>query len=400
MGEHLGQSSRVQAVVDMTGPTDFLQVPTTVPGLDYDRWLLGDFATNLPPTLATVNPINFIRPSAPPFLILHGEADPNVNILASQLLHTALTNAGVPSIFIRLPGVGHNIPANQDAPAAQWLADTLNPPGAVSLVVSNHSFEFPVIAAGTFSASAAPPGWSAYGSLNFGSRTIGVIDPATSTLYAAPVPHGENVGVIFLMDNPQNQTFFARLEAGLRQTLTAPLRTRRHYTLRVEVGNIANDVNAPFLFGGFPNYRIDLLAGTNVLASDHNTLLPGEGRFLTSTVSVTIAASHPFAGQSLGLRLVNLNSAPGIEVNWDNVRLESSPLLPPALTITHEVLLGRIRLSWSDTGVGVFPVQTTADLAAPIAWSPFPILPVLNAGWWSLSIPAPASPRYFRLQLP
>ena len=400
VGEHLGQSSRVQAVVDMTGPTDLLQVPTTVPGFDYDRWLLGDYATNHPPTLATVNPINFIRPSAPPFLILHGEADPNVNILASQLLHAALTNAGASSTFLRLPGVGHIIPANQDAPAAQWLADTLNPPGAVSLVVSNHSFEFPVIPAGAFSINPLPPGWAAYGNINFNNRSAGVLHPATTTLYAELPPDGRNVGVTFLMDNPQNQTFFARLQAGLRQTLTAPLRTRRHYTLHVGVGNIANDVNAPFLFGGFPNYRIDLLAGTNVLASDHKTLLPGEGRFLTSTVSVTIAASHPFAGQSLGLRLVNMNSAPGIEVNWDNVRIESSPLPPPALTITHEVLLGRIRLSWADTGVGVFSVQTTADLAAPIAWSPFPILPVLNAGWWSLSIPTPASPRYFRLQLP
>ena len=400
VGEHLGQSSRVQAVVDMTGPTDLLQVPTTVPGFDYDRWLLGDYATNHPPTLATVNPIHFVRPGAPPFLIIHGEADPNVNILASQLLHTAVTNAGVPSLFVRLPGVGHTIPANQDAPAARWLADTLNTTGTVSLVISNHSFEFPVIPSNSFAVSAPPPGWVSYGSINNNNRSVGVLDPAGSTLYAGPVPHGENVGVTFLLDNPQNQTFFANSEAGLRQTLSATLQTRRRYTLRVEVGNIANEANATFAFAGFPNYRIDLLAGTNVLASDSNSLLPGEGRFLPSTVSVNVAASNPYGGQALGIRLVNLNSAPGIEVNWDNVRLESSPFPPPVLMLEHEVLIGRIRLSWADTGGGPFSVQAATNLASPIAWQSLPGAPVLNAGVWSLSIPTPAFPLFFRVQAP
>jgi len=397
-GEHLDQSSRVQAVVDMTGPTDLLQVPTVVPGFDYDRWLLGDAATNHPPALATVNPVPFIRASAPPFLIIHGEADPNVNILASQLLHTVLTNAGVPSQFVRLPGVGHTIPANQDVPAARWLADTLNATGVVSLAISNHSFEFPVIPADSFNVAAPPPGWLSFGSINNNNRSVGVLDPAGSTLYAGSVPHGENVGVTFLMDNPQNQTFFANSEAGLRQTLAATLQTRRRYTLRVEVGNIANDVNAPFAFAGFPNYRIDLLAGTNVLASDRNTLRPAEGRFLTSTVAVNVAASNPFVGQPLGIRLVNLNSAPGIEVNWDNVRLESAPLDPPMLVLAHEVEAARLRLSWADTGIP-FVVQETESLSQPVEWHELDGVPALSNGVWSLSIPVPDGPRFFRLSL-
>jgi len=400
VGEHLGESSRVQAVVDMTGPTDFLQVPTMVPGFDYDLWLLGDYATNNPATLGTVNPINFVRSDAPPFRIIHGEADPNVNILASQLLHTALTNAGVSSTFIRLPGVGHIIPATQDAPAAQWLADMFNASSNFSLTISNHSFEFPVIPSNSFNVASAPPGWVSYGSINNNNRSVGVLDPAGSTLYAGPVPHGENVGVTFLMDNPQNQTNYANSEAGLRQTLTATLQTLRRYTLRVEVGNIAPDVNATFAFAGFPNYRIDLMAGTSVLASDNNTLLPGEGEFLTSTVAVNVAASNPFGGQPLGIRLVNLNNAPGIEVNWDNVRLESSPIPSPTFTITHEILLGRIRLSWPDTSGLSFSIHTATNLTAPIVWSPLSNAPVLNASTWSLSISNPASPQFFRLQSP
>ncbi len=399
VGEHLDQSSRVQAVVDMTGPTDLLQVPTAVPGFDFDLWLLGDYATNRPPTLATVNPIHFIRRDAPPFRIIHGEVDPNVNILASQLLHTALTTAAVPAMFLRLPGVGHTIPANQDIPAAQWLADVLARPGRTSITVSNHSFEFPAMAAGTFSVNPVPPGWQLYGNINFNNRSVGVLHPATTTLYAEPPPEGRNVGVTFLMDNPANQTNYAGLEAGLRQVLPATLRPRRQYTLRVDVGNIANDANAPFAFAGFPNYRVDLFAGTNVLASDNNSLLPGEGRFLTSIVSTNIGAVHPLLGQQLGIRLVNLNSAPGIEVNWDNVRLESSPPVPPEISVSFDASSGNLRLSWADAGE-FFHVQETSSLADPVSWRVLDQLPELHDGAWLLSIPAPTSSRFFRLSLP
>lgn len=197
---------------------------------------------------------------------------------------------------------------------------------ATPIPVANHSFEAPAIPAGTFATTAPPPGWTGYGPLNYGARTIGVLHPATTTLYAVPPPHGVNTGVVFLMDDQSNQLFFARREAGLQQTFTEGLRTGRRYTLTVEVGNIANDVAAPFLFGGFPGYRVELQAGGVVIAADANTLLPAEGRFVTSRVQVDIGATHPQAGLPLRIRLVNLNAAPGIEVNFDDVRLESEPI--------------------------------------------------------------------------
>jgi hapalindole H/12-epi-hapalindole U/12-epi-fischerindole U synthase len=190
---------------------------------------------------------------------------------------------------------------------------------AVPIPVTNPSFESPVTPPNSFITNAPPPGWAAYGdSLDFGSRTIGVLNPNTTALYLDPVPDGSNVGVTFL-DPAMND------EAGLQQTLGATLQTLTEYTLTVEVGNLANDMT-PFDFDGFPGYRIDLMAGTAVLASDDDTLLPGEGRFLTSTVQVSIGASHPNAGQALGIRLVNLDAAPGIEVNFDDVRLDAVPL--------------------------------------------------------------------------
>lgn len=201
----------------------------------------------------------------------------------------------------------------------------------VSLPVANASFELPAIPSGTFSTTSPPPGWQVFGNgINFGARTIGVLDPAGTLLYPGPVPDGENVGVVFLMDDPGNQTTFANIEAGMEQTLSVALATHTRYTLTVAVGNIANDPSPPnsqFQFAGFPGYRIELVAGGTTLVADASSLLPPEGQFLTSTRTVTIGASHPQVGALLGIRLVNLNAAPGLEVNFDDVRLEAE-LLP------------------------------------------------------------------------
>lgn len=209
------------------------------------------------------------------------------------------------------------------------LAGLLTPLAAhaATVFVANPSFETPTTAPGTFQTSAAPAGWSAYGTIDFGWRTVGVVNPASTTLYLDPAPQGANVGVVFLGPT------FANSEAGLRQTLAATLQTSTRYTLTVAVGNMGNDAQYPhntFDFSGFPGYRVDLLAGDTVIASDNNTLLPGEGRFLTSTVELSIGASHALSGQQLGIRLVNLDSAAGIEVNFDDVHLDATAIPEPA----------------------------------------------------------------------
>lgn len=198
---------------------------------------------------------------------------------------------------------------------------------AASITVLNPSFEDTVLSPGTFSTGSAPAGWSAYGSIDFNARAIGSLNPASTTLYSAAVPDGANVGVVFLLDGGP------AVESGLSQTLGATLQLNTTYTLQVEVGNIANDPNPPhssFNFSGFPGYRIDLLAGGTVIASDNNSLLPAEGQFLTSTVLLSIGGSHAQAGQTLAIRLVNLDGDNGIEVNFDNVRLDASPIPEPA----------------------------------------------------------------------
>jgi len=185
----------------------------------------------------------------------------------------------------------------------------------------NASFELPVTPPDSFIANAPPMGWQSYGTaINFSNRTIGVLNPNTTSLYLDPVPAGQNVGVVFLLDSLPTPT-----EAGLSQTVSENLALNTTYRLTVQVGNLNPQAGLPYDFTGFPGYRVDLMAGTTVIASDANTLFPGEGRFLLSSVTATIGGSHPAAGQTLRIRLVNLDAAPGIEVNFDDVKLTATP---------------------------------------------------------------------------
>jgi hypothetical protein len=194
---------------------------------------------------------------------------------------------------------------------------------AALVEVVNPSFESPSILAGTFQTAAPATGWSNYAYIDvFAGRDVGVLNPSTTVLYADPVPHGANVAVVFLLTGGPT-------ESGIQQTLSAPLVANMQYTLNVHVGNIAPD-GGPFNFAGFPGYRVALMAGGQEIAFDNNTLAPGEGRFLESTVQFTTGAAHAFLGQPLGIRLVSLDGPSGIEVNFDNVRLDAVAVPEPS----------------------------------------------------------------------
>jgi hypothetical protein len=221
---------------------------------------------------------------------------------------------------------------------------------AAPVTISNPSFEQPATPPDSFIVgSVAPAGWTSFGNLNDDTRVVGVVNPNDTVLYVEEVPDGSNVGVTFFQD-------FSGDEAGMQQTLAATLQLATEYTLSVEIGNMAS---APppndFDFDGFPGYRVELLAGGVVIASDENSLLPGEGRFLTSTVEVTIGDSHPQAGQALGIRLTNLDAAPGTEVNFDDVRLDATALVCP------EVPPAGCKAATTGRGTLSFTEGSTAD---------------------------------------
>lgn len=239
-------------------------------------------------------------------------------------------------------------------------------PGAAQpIALTNAGFEQPAIASNSFSTTAPPPpGWSVYRpmDIDFGFRTVGVLDPLGSTLYAGPVPEGENVGVVFLLDDFNDQTTTAGLEAGMQQVSTTPMAANTVYRLNVQIGNIANDPNPPhsdFEFAGFPGYRVEITAGNPpmMVAEDDDGLLPAPGAFLESEVVLVVGASHPMLNEVLGVRLVNLNAAPGIEVNFDDVRLVAEPTPDPVPSL-HPV-------AWAVLGGGVLAAAWRRAARAP-----------------------------------
>jgi acetyl esterase/lipase len=115
VGENLSVSSRVQAVVDFYGPTDFLQMDAhRLPnGMVHnlpdspESVLIGGAIQENKEKVAQANPITHLTKNAPPFLIVHGDADPAVPHHQSELLDAALRKAGVPVFFYTVKGGGH-----------------------------------------------------------------------------------------------------------------------------------------------------------------------------------------------------------------------------------------------------------------------------------------------------
>jgi len=115
IGEHLTVSSRVQAVVDYFGPTDFLQMDEhrlpdgqvhNVPDSPESQLVGGHIQENKE-KVAKANPITYMTKDDAPFLIVHGDMDPLVPHHQSELLEAALKKAGVPVSFYTVKGAGH-----------------------------------------------------------------------------------------------------------------------------------------------------------------------------------------------------------------------------------------------------------------------------------------------------
>lgn len=115
VGENLAFSSRVQAVADYFGPTDFLQMDDhrlpngqvhNAPDSPESQLIGGPIQENKE-KVRRANPAAYVTKDDPPFLIVHGDSDPLVPHHQSELLAAALENAGVPMTFYTVKGGGH-----------------------------------------------------------------------------------------------------------------------------------------------------------------------------------------------------------------------------------------------------------------------------------------------------
>jgi hypothetical protein len=161
---------------------------------------------------------------------------------------------------------------------------------AVVVNIVNPSFESNALALDTWNFSI--DGW-------IGGATW---HPGTS-YYPSGVPDGVNVA----WNN----------SGTISQTLTTALTNNTTYNLNVQIGHRADGVWSN-------NYTIELLAGSNVIASAYNPIDPGLGKFGLASLAYTAGQNDSNAGQLLGIAFVTV----GAQVNYDAVSLNAVPSVP------------------------------------------------------------------------
>jgi dipeptidyl aminopeptidase/acylaminoacyl peptidase len=106
VGEHLDQTSRVQAVTDLYGPTNLAFYGTSQPGDLLSAFIGGPIQDN-PAKVQAANPITYASAGDAPIAIFHGDSDPLVPQRHSEALLKALEEAKVPASLKIVPGGGH-----------------------------------------------------------------------------------------------------------------------------------------------------------------------------------------------------------------------------------------------------------------------------------------------------
>lgn len=128
----------LQAVVAGGTPADFQQMK---PDAKYLAFWLGGTRAELAEVYRRASPIAFATPHAPPTFLFHGEKDLLVPVISSQLLKTALDDAGAECELLVVPKKGH-LKTFGDEPAFEQACDFLDrhlQPRAVSAAAPGES---------------------------------------------------------------------------------------------------------------------------------------------------------------------------------------------------------------------------------------------------------------------
>ncbi len=112
----------VQAVCNWFGPTDFLRMNDVTGRIDHDApdspesLFMGFPIQDHPEKVQKANPITYVSSSDPPMLIMHGDDDQSVIYNQSELLYSALQQAGVSSHLHRVKNGGHGFGGTYETP--------------------------------------------------------------------------------------------------------------------------------------------------------------------------------------------------------------------------------------------------------------------------------------------
>jgi len=121
LGEHLDQSSRVQAVVNYYGPSALLLMNSKPSRIDHDAkespesQLIGAPIQTVKEKTRQASPLTHVTRDDTPHLHVHGTNDPLVPFHQSQIYHAALKKVGVESTLITVQAGGHSAPRPVDA---------------------------------------------------------------------------------------------------------------------------------------------------------------------------------------------------------------------------------------------------------------------------------------------
>ena len=136
LGTNPDPDTRVKAVVDMYGPTDLLKIdeqklPCSNPLDGNASWMPPSLLIGCPiqqcrEKTELANPLRFVTPGDPPFLILHGLLDCLVPFHQSVVLHEALVGSGVDSTLILIPNGEHGGSAFDEQQYKQAISDFLD----------------------------------------------------------------------------------------------------------------------------------------------------------------------------------------------------------------------------------------------------------------------------------
>jgi acetyl esterase/lipase len=107
-GGYPEQSSAVQAVVDLYGPTD-MTVPAVHNNSTLRKFFAGKSYEEAPDLYAQASPITHVAKDSPPTLIMQGTIDDTVPMAQSDLLYAKLKELGVPVQYEKFDGYPHTM---------------------------------------------------------------------------------------------------------------------------------------------------------------------------------------------------------------------------------------------------------------------------------------------------
>lgn len=132
VGDHLDQSSQVNAIVSLYGASNLESIlgqstefglGVRIPAL---KLLLGGLPEEKPALAKLASPVVHLDAEDPPLALIHGDADPQMPIAQSHEFQDAYQAAGLSSQFLILPGAKHGGPEFYDEIRLGVIADFLH----------------------------------------------------------------------------------------------------------------------------------------------------------------------------------------------------------------------------------------------------------------------------------